>query len=75
MRDDSFLIWSNEHRAWWAVGENGYTRKIEDAGRYPRARAIQIAQRATLGWRNRAIEPPPELAIREVDALESLVSP
>ena len=43
-----FLIWSNEHRAWWRPAERGYTDAIEEAGRYPRSQAESIVARATL---------------------------
>jgi hypothetical protein len=41
-----YLIWSNEHRAWWGPGERGYVRKISAAGRYSREHAIGICHRA-----------------------------
>ena len=31
---DKWLIWSNEHRAWWRANRCGYTNKAEEAGRY-----------------------------------------
>ena len=48
MDDDLYVIWSIEHTAWWAPGECGYTTSLQDAGRYPRARAAQIVARANL---------------------------
>lgn len=29
-----WLIWSNEHRAWWRANGQGYTATVADAGRY-----------------------------------------
>ncbi len=43
------LIWSNEHGAWWAPDGLGYTRVIEEAGRYPIADAALIVHKATVG--------------------------
>ena len=62
-----YLVWSNEHRAWWAPGERGYTRIIERAGRYRRADALQIAGRRGGGWQTESI--PYEIAIAEADAI------
>ena len=44
--EHAWLIWSNEHGAWWKPGEWGYTRLIEEAGRYTERRARQICARA-----------------------------
>lgn len=67
-----YLIWSNEHRAWWRADSLGYTIDLATAGRYPRAAAVSIAARARDGWREG--EPPPEIAIAERDALACLAS-
>lgn len=69
-----YLVWSNEHRAWWAPDERGYTRRIERAGRYGRAQAIKIAGTRGGGW---PIEGNPyEIAILEADAIaQSRVTP
>ena len=32
--DDAYLVWSNEHNAWWGPGETGYVRRVAEAGRY-----------------------------------------
>jgi hypothetical protein len=44
--DNQYLIWSNEHRAWWGPGHCGYTRGLRDAGRYSRDQAIQVCRDA-----------------------------
>lgn len=63
---DKYLIWSNEHRAWWRPSSQGYTMQIEKAGRYTRDEALKCCRA-----RDRHLdEPPPELAIREVDAID-----
>lgn len=41
-----YLIWSNEHRAWWGPGECGYVPQLSKAGRYTRERAIDICRNA-----------------------------
>lgn len=39
----TWLVWSNEHRAWWAADEKGYSWSVEGAGRYTLEKAIEIA--------------------------------
>lgn len=46
MNDIPWLIWSNEHRAWWAPRECGYVHRREDAGRYSLERAREICRQA-----------------------------
>ena len=41
-----FLIWSNEHSAYWKPDGNGYTGNRNEAGRYTLAHAIKIAEGA-----------------------------
>lgn len=48
--DEQYLVWSNEHRAWWRPNSRGYTRDIRFAGRYSRAEAIDISGTARSGW-------------------------
>lgn len=38
----TWLIWSNEHRAWWGPGSRGYEVVLSKAGRYSRERAAEI---------------------------------
>ena len=42
----TFLIWSIEHDAWWRPGWQGYTRRLDEAGRYTREAADEILERA-----------------------------
>lgn len=42
-----FLIWSNQHGAWWRPNERGYASVLEEAGIYPRADAERIVRSAT----------------------------
>jgi hypothetical protein len=38
-----WVIWSEEHGAWWGPGEHGYTRSLRSAGRYSKEDAKEIA--------------------------------
>lgn len=42
----NYLIWSNEHRAWWRTGHRGYTTNLFEAGHYTREQAIVICRNA-----------------------------
>jgi hypothetical protein len=44
--EEIYLIWSNEHRAWWKPGRMGYTTGLRGAGRYTRQQAIAICREA-----------------------------
>jgi hypothetical protein len=52
-----YLIWSNEHEAWWGPGECGYVTVISKAGRYPLERAGQIVKQANIVQDAHGIEP------------------
>lgn len=41
-----FLIWSEEHRGWWAPNECGYVQSRKEAGRYSFDEAIDIIRGA-----------------------------
>jgi len=45
----NFLIWSNEHQAWWRANKNGYTKDATEAGIYSKADAQLICANALLG--------------------------
>lgn len=45
-KSEAWLIWSNEHVAWWAEARNGYTNVVEDAGRYTYKEALEIVRNA-----------------------------
>lgn len=64
---EKYLIWSNEHQAWWRPNSQGYTVHLEAAGRYDSGEAIEIASTGRDGWFEG--EPPPEIAISESDVL------
>lgn len=63
----AYLVWSNEHRAWWGAEQRGYTRVIERAGRYARDEAYAIAAKRGGGWQ--ADSNPAEIALPEADAI------
>lgn len=46
--NEEWLIWSNEHGAWWRAGESGYTKSKQNAGRYSFEKACQIVERANM---------------------------
>jgi len=43
-----YVIWSFEHKAWWAPNRYGYTRLLDEAGRYTQAEADAIVADANL---------------------------
>ncbi len=46
MSERIWLIWSNQQHAWWGPESLGYVGIIEMAGRYTRAEAEEICDRA-----------------------------
>ena len=61
----SYLIWSNEHRAWWRHASQGYTPHIGQAGIYSREQAMEICRNALMGSREVPHELP--VAIKDLD--------
>lgn len=41
-----WIIWSNEHRAWWRPGRMGYTTLTHEAGRYHKIDATRIIEQS-----------------------------
>lgn len=62
-KDQQWMIWSNEHGAWWRPFSAGYTLKIADAGLYSYDEAKSIcfppSFRGIKRW------PPPEIMVAE----------
>lgn len=56
-----WLIWSNEHRAWWGPGRCGYPEKVSAAGRYTLTEARDICR--SRHWADGVT--PPETMIHE----------
>ncbi len=46
MADEVYLIWSNEHRAWWGPGRHGYLTDTDKAGRYSEVEATEVVLNA-----------------------------
>ena len=67
-----YLIWSNEHDAWWRPESCGYTTFIESAGRYSKAEAEDICSFARSPVSNQVV--PPEVMVEESVALRTTVS-
>jgi hypothetical protein len=63
-----YLIWANEHRAWWGPGRCGYVRRVEQAGRYSHQQALDICTRAIPGT-SLDIGMLPELPVKEEDVV------
>lgn len=66
---EHYLVWSNEHKAWWRAGHAGYTYHLSQAGRYTRAEALSICSHAIPGTAGR-LYALPELPVRLSDAFE-----
>lgn len=64
--DGPYLVWSNQHRAWWHPNSAGYTTHVHAAGRYSREEAMSISSTSRDGWRHPE-DVPEELAIAERD--------
>jgi hypothetical protein len=56
-----WLIWSNEHSAWWGPESCGYPRDIASAGKYTLGQAISIC--TSRAWMRGQV--PPETMIHE----------
>jgi hypothetical protein len=41
-----YLIWSEEHKAWWKAEKFGYTRSLREAGRYELEEGLKIVEGA-----------------------------
>ena len=48
-----WLIWSEEHGAWWMPDRRGYTRILRKAGRYSLEQARELVEAA-----NEFVDPP-----------------
>lgn len=50
-----WLVWSNEHKSWWAPGHKGYTSSREKAGRYTLEEAVNIVKGANIAIENNGV--------------------
>lgn len=71
MNDDSYLIFSVEHTAWWGPGGCLYLKRLSEAGRYTRDQALRICTDAMPGTAAR-LGALPELPVREDDVQEMI---
>ncbi len=58
----TYLIWSNEHGAWWRPGCHGYTLDIREAGRYAEKDATMTVAQAG-AWGPHGPEVPNEVMV------------
>jgi hypothetical protein len=65
---DEYLIWSNEHGAWWRPNSAGYTTHLVAAGQYSRDEALKICGLGRDGWHK--VGAPDEIPVRVSDARE-----
>lgn len=62
-----YVVWSNEHKAWWGPNNRGYANRLGNAGHYTRDEALKICGDARGGWCWEGA--PPEMPMRLADAL------
>lgn len=43
---EMYVVWSNEHKAWWGPGRCGYTPHYNQAGRYSQDAAMEICRQS-----------------------------
>jgi hypothetical protein len=67
-----WLIWSNEHRAWWRPASCGYTVDIAEAGRYTLAQGRRICAEGGTTYRYRGGDErvPAEVLVPSPEAFE-----
>jgi hypothetical protein len=68
----AYLVWSNEHQAWWRPNERGYTTNLSAAGVYSHREALLICATARDGWSPN--KPPPEIPVVKDDAERCLAA-
>lgn len=71
MSEPKYLVWSNEHGAWWRQYAHGYTLDFNEAGRFTRMEAIKYSTARD----QRPGERLPELPILEDDVKAVLTRP
>lgn len=66
-----YLIWSNQKNKWWSSCRRGYTKSIDEAGRYSEEEAVSICNDANYNWDTGYFRKiPDELPILETIALK-----
>lgn len=66
IESSEYVVWSNEHRAWWGPDHRGYNTHLTFAGRYTRDQALRICVNARGG--RRFNENPSEVPLLLADA-------
>ncbi len=68
-----WIVWSNEHRAFWAPNRRGYTPRIEKAGRYTKVEAEAICNGANYRANSTIYkDTPPEICMPAPEAFTAL---
>jgi hypothetical protein len=73
-----WLIWSNQHGAWWKANSYGYDNRVVNAGRFSRSEAQKICSDAcyrndwTIGESN--LQSPHEVMVPSPEYLAELAS-
>ncbi|MCP4410767.1 MAG: hypothetical protein GY807_24105 [Gammaproteobacteria bacterium] len=67
-RGADYVIWSNEHNAWWGPNNRGYANRLGNAGHYTRDEALKICSNARGGWPWEGT--PPEMPVLLKDAIQ-----
>ena len=62
-----WLVWSNEHQAWWGPNRSGYFIDINSAGRYTLAEAVSCAETRS------PAEIPPEVVVPAPEIIRALL--
>lgn len=68
--ENKYLVWSNEHNAWWRPSSSGYTNHIANAGRYGRDEAMKICKGANFTFAKGQL--PFEIPVLEQDAIDGM---
>lgn len=50
--EELWLIWSEEHRAWWAPNHKGYVQERKQAGKYTYDDACDIVKGANVNFKD-----------------------
>lgn len=67
-----WIVWSNEHHAFWRANHSGYTRSVEQAGRYSHTEAEAICRAARPRANSTIYEgEPPEICMPAPEALDA----
>lgn len=71
-----WIVWSNEHRAFWCPDRCGYTGLIEEAGRYTQQEAENICRYANVRANSTInVGTPPEICMPAPESISGAVEP